>query len=135
MARTLSSLFITAAGLPTNELVQQVADVGDSLRLGGGGLPGGNQVVEGFLHKDKAGDVVIDGQDGGDPPPPVPDVDGGGFQNFAVRRLGEVAEVVLGLRVLGAELLHHHVGRAVPHLPARHVAVGDEDDGAVRVPA
>ncbi len=43
--------------------------------------------------------------------------------------------MVLGLRVLGAELFHDHRGRAVPHLPAGDVAVGDEDDGAVRVPA
>ena len=43
--------------------------------------------------------------------------------------------MVLGLWVLGAQLLHHHVGRAVPYLPAGDVAVGDKDDGAVRVPA
>ena len=114
-----------------DQLVQQVADVGDALRLGRNLLPGGGQVVEGLLHEDE----VVDGQDGGNLPLPVPDIHGGGFQNLAVRRLGQVAQVVLGLRVLGAQLLHHHVGRAVPHLPPRHVAVGDEDDGAVRIAA
>ena len=118
-----------------DQLIQQIADVGDALRLGRDLLPGGGQVAEGLLHEDEAGDVVVDSQDGGDLPLPVPDIDGGGFQNLPVRGFGEVAEVVLGLRVLGAQLLHHHVGRAVPHLPARHMAVGDEDDGAVRVPA
>ena len=87
------------------------------------------------LHHQQLGDVIVDGQDGGDLALAVADIDCGGLEDLAVRRPGQITEVVPGLRVVGLQLLHHHVGGAVPHLPAGDVAVLDGHDGVVRVAA
>ena len=65
----------------------------------------------------------------------VADVDGRGLENFPVGRLGQITQVVLGLRVIGLELFDDHMGRAVPHLSAGDMPVDDLHNGVVRMAA
>ena len=116
-----------------NELVQQVGDVaGDGLRLLLL-LLGGGELLQGGLHGQHQSDVVIDAEDADWVPVVVPDVDGGGLEDLAVPGLGQVAQVVLQLTALPPQGLQHHMGRAIPHLPAGDLAILNGNDGALRV--
>ena len=86
-------------------------------------------------HHQQGGDVVVDGKNRGDLPLAVADVHGRGFQDLAVRSLHQIGQVVLGLGVVGLQLLHHHVGRAVPHLPPGDMAVDNIHNAVVRISA
>ena len=52
---------------------------------------------DGALDHQQRGDVVVDAEDGHDLAPLVADVHRGGLEDLAVRRLGEIAQVILGL--------------------------------------
>ena len=119
-----------------NEVVQQVADIqyGDALLLAAGFLLRGvDQSADGVFHHQKRGDVVVDRKNGRHPPPAVPNVHGGGFQDFSVRRAGQIAQMVWGIFLGVQNLLHDHGGRAVSQPAPGYVAVDDADDGALRV--
>ena len=116
-----------------NELIQKVGHTaGDGLgllRL----LLGGGELLEAFLHGQHEGDVVVDAKHPDGLPGVVPEVEGGGLEDFSVLGAGQVAQVVLHLPRPGPKALQHRVGGAVPHLPPGDVAVFNGHDGAVRV--
>ena len=57
----------------------------------------------------------------------------GGLEDLAVRRPGQIAQVVPGVLGLGRHLIQHHLGRPVAYLPAGHMAVFNVDNGVVRM--
>ena len=75
-----------------DQLLQQIIDVDDFLRFLLLGFAGGDQIVDRALHHQQLGDVVVDGQNGGDLALAVTDIDCGGFEDLAVRRPGQVAK-------------------------------------------
>ena len=85
------------------------------------------------LHHQQLGDVVVDGQNGGDLALAVTDIDCGGFEDLAVRRPGQVGQMVPRRRVIGGQLLHHDIGGPVPHLAACDMAVDNIDNGVFRI--
>ena len=116
----------------TDEIVEQVCHVErDALRLLLLVLVGRDDLVQRVFKHLKRRDVKIDPEDGGDLSLPVADVDGGGFQDLAVRRPRQIADLILGVRVLLTELLEHDVRRPVAGLSSAHMAVFDGHDGAV----
>lgn len=66
-------------------------------------------------------------------PPPVADIQRGGLEDLAVRRPGQIAQVILGMLGLRRHLVQHHLRRPVAYLPAGHVAVFNVDNGVVRM--
>ena len=140
MARTLSSLFIRATGLPTRATDCWISSSSRSLTLtifSGSVLLGCSPVetrsLDRALHHQQRGDVIVDGQNAGDLALAVADIDGGGFEDLPVRRPGQVGQMVPGRRVIGGQLLHHDIGGPVPHLAAGDVAVVNVYNGVFRI--
>ena len=55
------------------------------------------------------------------------------LEDLAVRRPGQIAQVILGMLGLRRHLVQHHLRRPVAYLPAGHVAVFNVDNGVVRM--
>ena len=87
------------------------------------------------MHHHDVGNVVVDGEDAGDVAAAVADIEGGRLQDLAVRRPGQVAQVILRVVILAVELIQHHLRRAVTHLTAGHMAVFNMDNGMLRMAA
>ena len=139
MAFTLSSLVISATGLPTSatplvdELIQQVGHIaGDPLRLLLGRVchSEGAQIL---LHGQHEGNVVIDAENTDGRAVVVPDVDGGGLQKSCRPWSGSGNTGGRSGSPDRPQNLQHHVGRTVPHLAAGDRAVLNGDDGAILV--
>ena len=98
-----------------DQIVQQVVDVDDFLRLGLLGLLSGwrSDPAPRFHHQ-QFGDIVVDGKDGRDLSLAVADIDRGRLEDLSVRRFGQVAEMILGFRIIALELFNDHMGRSVP---------------------
>ena len=86
-----------------------------------------------MFHHQQGGDVVVDGEDGVHLPRPIPDVDGGGLEDLAVRGAGEIGQVVLGVLIPVEDLLHHHRGGPVPQPAPGDMPVFNVRDGLLRV--
>ena len=78
----------------------------DAGRLLPGGV-GGRQPGERLLSHGQRGNIEVDAENGAHAPGFVADVDGRRFQQLAVRRAGEIAQLVLRRAAVLAELLEH----------------------------
>ena len=103
MARTLSSLFIRATGLPTRATDCSISSSSTSLTLmmRSGSVCslslGGQQIADGALHHHQRRNVVVDGEDGRHGFPALLRIySGGGLEDLAVRRPGQIAQMVPG---------------------------------------
>ena len=95
-----------AVGL-LDEIVEQVVDImRDAGRLLPGGV-GGRQPGERLLGHGQRGNIEVDAENGAHAPGFVADVDGRRFQQLAVRRAGEIAQLVLRRAAVLAELIEH----------------------------